>query len=114
MSVSTRSMPCLSMMRSPLLETLSLTKRFSLSTQNRWLWIFGKNRRRVLLWAWETLFPEAGRFPVTWQTLDMVSKLLVSLQKRAAFYTSGRAEMQPKTGCQVSGQPVDGGGHQLM
>ena len=44
----------------------------NLTGLNRWVWILGRNRRRVLLWAWETLFPVTGRLPVTWQTLDMV------------------------------------------
>jgi len=33
------------------------------------------------LWAWETLFPDIGRFPVTWHTLD-----ILKLQKRAQKY----------------------------
>jgi hypothetical protein len=35
----------------------------------------GRKRRRVLFFAWETLLPLIGRFPVTWQTLDMTLSL---------------------------------------
>src|SRR5579863_8443781 len=71
MSWTTASSPNLSMMRMPLEDTRRRTKRFSLSSQNRWVCRFGRKRRRVLLLACETLFPVAGAFPVTWQTLDM-------------------------------------------
>ena len=70
-SASTVSMPCLSMIRIPLLDTRNLTKRFSDSTQNRWVWRFGEKRRRVLLLACETLFPVTGFLPVTIHTLDI-------------------------------------------
>ena len=60
------------MIRIPLVDKRSLTKRFSDSTQNRWEWIFGENRRRVLFFAWETLFPVTGFLPVTIQTLDIL------------------------------------------
>jgi len=40
-------------------------QRFSLSTQNLRRCRFGMNRRRVLLWACETLLPIMGIFPVT-------------------------------------------------
>lgn len=69
---STASIPFLSIMRIPLVESRSLTKRFSDSTQNRWVCRLGENRRLVLLCAWETLFPETGFLPVTIQTLDML------------------------------------------
>ena len=49
-SARTVSIPFLSMMRMPLEETRSLTKRFSDSTQKRWVCRFGKKRRRVLRW----------------------------------------------------------------
>lgn len=65
MSVRTDSIPFLSIIRIPLLLTLSLTQRFSLSTQNLRECRFGKNLRLVLLFAWETLLPAIGRFPVT-------------------------------------------------
>src|SRR6185312_10074414 len=71
MSSTTASMPSLSMVRMPLEETRRLTKRFSLSSQKRWVCRFGSQRRRVLLFACETLLPVVGALPVTWQTLDM-------------------------------------------
>jgi hypothetical protein len=40
----------------------------------------GKKRRFVLLFAWETLLPTIGPFPVTWQT-------------RAMFYSSKISEI---------------------
>src|SRR5210317_378136 len=74
-SVSTASIPFLSMMRRPLVETRSFTQRFSLSTQKRWLWRLGRKRRLLLMFECDTLFPVIGRFPVTWQTRDMGSSL---------------------------------------
>ena len=43
------------MMRMPLVETRSFTKRFSDSTQKRWFCRFGRKRRRVWFIAWDTL-----------------------------------------------------------
>ena len=71
-SASTVSIPRLSIIRIPLDDTRSETKRFSDSTQKRWLWRLGKKRRRVRFFACETLLPVTGRLPVTWQTRDMV------------------------------------------
>src|SRR3954468_8232595 len=68
MSASTASMPFLSIRRTAALETRRRTKRFSLSTQKRRYCRFGRNRRLVLLLAWETLFPTIGPLPVTSQT----------------------------------------------
>src|SRR5215217_3434577 len=68
MSASTVSMPFLSIRRNAALETRRRTKRFSLSTQKRRYCRFGRNRRLVLLLAWETLFPTIGPLPVTSQT----------------------------------------------
>jgi len=59
------------MMRIPLVEMRNLTNRFSASTQKRWVCRFGSKRRRVLFFAWDTLFPAIGRLPVTWHTLDI-------------------------------------------
>ena len=42
-----------------------LIHRFSLSIQKRRRCRFGKNRRLVLLLAWETLFLTIGALPVT-------------------------------------------------
>ena len=64
-SANTTSIPRLSIMRMPLEVSRNDTKRFSLSTQKRWLCKFGRNRRLVRFFAWETLLPVAGRFPVT-------------------------------------------------
>ena len=55
-------MPRLSMIRMPLAETRRRTKRFSDSTQKRWCCRFGRKRRRVLLCAWEMLFPVTGPY----------------------------------------------------
>src|SRR5690606_15743998 len=59
-SFTTSSMPRLSIRRKPLRDTRSVTKRRSLSSQNRCECRFGRNRRRVLLFAWETLLPTIG------------------------------------------------------
>src|SRR3954470_17664116 len=71
MSASTASMPFLSIRRTAALETRRRTKRFSLSTQKRRYCRFGRNRRLVLLLAWETLFPTIGPLPVTSHTRAM-------------------------------------------
>src|SRR6218665_3476862 len=70
-STSTASMPFLSIRRSAALDTRSRTQRFSVSTQKRRYCRFGRNRRRVLLLAWETLFPTMGFLPVTSHTRAM-------------------------------------------
>ena len=60
------------MIRMPFADKRSFTKRFSLSTQKRCVWRFGKKRRRVAFLACERLLPTVGRLPVTWHTLDIV------------------------------------------
>src|SRR5690606_7391302 len=71
-SARTASMPFLSIVRRPLVETRSFTQRFSDATQKRRSWRLGMKRRRVLFIACETLLPVVVRLPVTWQTRDMV------------------------------------------
>src|SRR5512134_1048785 len=71
-SATTVSRPRFSMVRRPRVERRSETHRPSLSSQNRWVCRFGRKRRRFLMFEWETLLPVRGRFPVTWQTRDMV------------------------------------------
>src|SRR3954452_3266445 len=61
-------MPFLSISRSAAPETRRRTQRFSVSTQKRRYCRFGRNRRLVLLLAWETLFPTIGPLPVTSHT----------------------------------------------
>src|SRR5687767_1057845 len=68
-------MPFLSMRRRPALEMRRRTQRFSFSTQNRRYCRFGRNRRLVLLLAWETLFPTIGPLPVTSQTRAIAALL---------------------------------------
>jgi hypothetical protein len=58
-------MPTLSIKRSAAFEMRSRTQRFSVSSQNLRYCRFGRKRRLVLLLAWETLFPDIGRLPVT-------------------------------------------------
>jgi len=76
-------MPFLLMMRIPFAEMRILTQRFSPATQKRWVCKFGKKRRLVRLLAWDTLFPETGRFPVIRQTLDMAEPVLDGVNSRA-------------------------------
>src|SRR6185437_16341945 len=71
-SARTVSMPFLSIVRRALVETRSFTQRFSLGTQKRRSCRFGRQRRRVLLLACDTLLPDCARLPVTWQTLAIV------------------------------------------
>src|SRR3569832_704503 len=61
-------MPFLSIVRRALVETRSFIQRFSLGTQKRRSCRFGSQRRRVLLFACDTLLPDCARLPVTWQT----------------------------------------------
>ena len=69
-------MPFLSIIRIPLVETRSFTQRFSDSTQNLCACKLGRKRRRVLLFACDTLFPETGFLPVTWHIRDMVNSVI--------------------------------------
>src|SRR6218665_392766 len=64
-------MPFLSIRRRPALEMRRRTQRFPASTQKRRYCRFARNRRLVLLLAWETLFPTIGPLPVTSQTRAM-------------------------------------------
>ena len=64
-------MPFLSIIRSPLHDTRSRTQRFSLSTQILRTCKLGLNNRLLRLFAWDTLFPDSDRLPVTWHTLDI-------------------------------------------
>jgi len=54
-------------------------------------WRFTSNRRRDLLFAWLTLFPNMGFFPVTSHTLLITSSLLypdyISLTKKVGEFT---------------------------
>src|SRR6202012_2146958 len=79
MSCNTFSMPYLSIIRMPLVLTRNLMKRFSVSNQKRCSCRFTLKRLRVLLLAWDTLFPAMGRFPVTWHTCDIDKTLLTVL-----------------------------------
>jgi hypothetical protein len=72
-------MPFLSIKRKAALETRKRTQRFSLSTQKRRYCRLGMNRRRVLLWAWETLFPDMGFLPVTSHTFAMIRYLSMNV-----------------------------------
>src|SRR6185312_15140808 len=82
MSASTASMPFLSIRRNAALETRRRTQRFSVSTQKRRYCRFGRNRRLVLLLAWETLFPTIGPLPVTSHTRAIWTLFLEQLAPR--------------------------------
>src|SRR6476659_9922676 len=77
-SAMTTSMPFLSIVRSPWLDTRRDTQRFSLGTQKRRSWRFGSQRRRVLLLACETLLPVSAPLPVTWHVLAIANLSVVS------------------------------------
>src|SRR6476620_1364265 len=70
-------MPFLSIKRRAALDTRRRTQRFSVSTQKRRYCRFGRNRRLVLLLAWETLFPTIGPLPVTSQTRAISTPILL-------------------------------------
>src|SRR5579871_1714412 len=74
------------MVRRPRVVTRKETQRRSDSSQKRWLCRLGRKRRRLRLFACETVLPVFGRFPVTWQTRDM-AVIPKGPQKRAGFYT---------------------------
>src|SRR5882757_7211434 len=86
-SATTTSTPRFSMVRKPRVETRRLTKRFSDSSQNRWLCKLGRKRRRLRLFACETVLPVLGPLPVTWQTRDMAKPLNLEAFRGAALYT---------------------------
>src|SRR5664280_1798464 len=70
---TTASIPFLSIVRIAAVDTRRRTHRPSLAIQKRWERRFGLKSRFVLLFAWETLFPDTARFPVTWQIPDISS-----------------------------------------
>src|SRR5688500_15393998 len=90
MSARTFSMPCLSIVRRPLVLTVRRTHLRSLGTQKRRDCTFGRNVRLVLRCEWETLFPADGRRPVTWQTRDIVELLASAAPEGAAAGRPGR------------------------
>src|SRR5579871_6717910 len=73
------------MVRRPRVVTRKETQRRSDSSQKRWLCRLGRKRRRLRLFAWETVLPVFGRFPVTWQTRDMAKPLRVETRKEPRF-----------------------------
>src|SRR5579871_4896671 len=72
-------MPFFSTVRMPLVDSRSVTQRFSFSTQKRCVCRLGRKRRRFLLLAWETRLPTAGFLPVTSQTRDIGTTLRISV-----------------------------------
>lgn len=52
-------------------ETFIRTQTFFSSSQMRLFCTFGRKRRRVLLFACETLLPYMTVVPVSWQRLDI-------------------------------------------
>src|SRR6187549_584331 len=98
-------MPFLSIRRRAALETRRRTKRFSLSTQKRRYCRFGRNRRLVLLLAWETLFPTIGPLPVTSQTRAIAALLCIppvrltrGVHLALSGAVSGRTQIQQSQG----------------
>src|SRR6202021_741750 len=85
-SATTTSTPRFSMVRKPGVDTRRLMKRFSDSDQNRWLCKLGRKRRRLRLFACETVLPVLGPLPVTWQTRDMAKPLKWKLWESGALY----------------------------
>src|ERR1039458_6616638 len=67
------SIPFLSIVRIAAVDTRRRTHRPSLAIQKRWERRFGLKSRFGLLFAWETLFPDTDRLPVTWQIPDIAS-----------------------------------------
>ena len=59
------------MVRIPSEESFRVTHLSSSARKKRLCCRLGKNLRLVLILECETLFPETGRFPVTWHTLDI-------------------------------------------
>src|SRR6188508_774512 len=102
-------MPFLSIRRSAALETRRRTQRFSVSTQKRRYCRFGRNRRLVLLLAWETLFPTIGPLPVTSQTRAMWTLFLEQLaprqRSRVAWVVCSLTS--PENGWRYPGLPPD-------
>src|SRR5690606_21482304 len=103
-------MPFLSMVRRAAAETRSFTQRFSEATQKRRSCRLGRKRRRVLLFACETLLPVCTPLPVTWQTRDIrTSKGLVSpiARETAALrpHPRGAGRARCGKGCACRGGP---------
>src|ERR1700685_3736762 len=84
-SATTTSMPRFSMVRRPRVDTRRLTKRLSVSSQNRCVCKFGRKRRRLRLFAWDTVLPVLGPLPVTWQTRDMITHLDAGKKNQPRF-----------------------------
>src|SRR5689334_7289760 len=83
-------MPFLSIVRSAALVSRRFTHRFSVSTQKRRRCRFGRNRRLVLLLAWDTWCPTIGPLPVTWQTRAIARSN--SLKCRKSSIVTGNAK----------------------
>src|SRR5271170_5863797 len=61
----TASIPFFSTVRSPFADSRSEIQRFSPSSQKRCLCRLGRKRRRLRLFACDTVLPDTGRLPVT-------------------------------------------------
>jgi hypothetical protein len=79
------SKPILSINFSPRIEILKVTCRFWLGSHKRRFCKLGKNRRLVLLLAWETLLPVRGRLPVNLHTL-LILIALTAFSKGVDLY----------------------------
>ena len=64
--------PSFETVRSAFVQSFTSTQSFNSGTKMRFFCKFGKKRRFVLIFEWETLLPTIGRFPVNSQTLDMI------------------------------------------
>src|SRR5258708_40363771 len=105
-SATATSTPRFAMVRKPRVDTRRLTKRFSDSSQKRWLCKLGRKRRRLRLFACETVLPVLGPLPVTWQTRDMAKPLNLEAFTGAGLYTrvdSSRQDPQPNNGPDSTG-----------
>src|ERR1700691_1738230 len=98
-SATTTSMPRFSMVRRPRVDTRRLTKRLSVSSQNRWVCRFGRKRRRLRLFAWDTVLPVFGPLPVTWQTRDMILTFGWTEKSRALYQPQFDESISPACPC---------------
>ena len=82
--LSTCTSPSLRMVRKAVEETVSVIQPPVLGTKNRFLCRFGRNFRRNLLLACETLLPKRVRFPVTSHILAMTFRFFAHVARYLA------------------------------
>ena len=68
------------------------------------VWMFGRNRRELTLWAWLIWRPKPGLFPQISQDLDMTGSEGPGRPRETAWAGKGAESPMPSPNCKCPGQ----------